>query len=196
MKANIVLLLLILISMSISAQDRPNDFYVSKRGDTVLGTYVYGAKYDGFKNLKGEKIKLKPDSILSYSIFLENNNRSKNDPYFFTRTWINIRDSFYEAVYMETGPVGVVIQETRRYTDVLRIVPDHSDSYLFVRDGKMTKFLSISFYSAAKKYLADCPTIIDLLEHVPNEKNRTKTHKATFEDVAFIISKYNECMKR
>ena len=55
MKTIALLALFFAVGISLSAQeDRLNDFYVTKQRDTVFGTYIYGIKYDAFKNLKGE----------------------------------------------------------------------------------------------------------------------------------------------
>ena len=191
MKTTLFLLILILSIVSMSAQDKPNDFYVNKSKDTVFGTYVfiYGSKYDVLRNLKGEKIKLKPDSVLSYSIYLENTYRGKNDPYYYTHTWVNVNGAFYRVLYKEAGPVSIVLEEHSS----LGPAPSGGTTYYFERNDTLTRFLT--FYSAAKKYLADCPAVIDLLDHVPNEKNKNKTHRATIDDAELIISKYNECVK-
>lgn len=190
-KAFILFALFIAMSTILSGQDRPNDFYITKSGDTVLGSYyfVYGSKYDMFKTTAGEKIKLKPDSVLSYSIYLENTNRGKNDPYYYTRTWQNVKGVFYGVLYRSKGPVCILLKEWSS----LGPAPSGGTIYYFERNDSLTQFFT--FYSAAKKYLSDCPAVIDLLDHVPNQRNKEKTHKATIDDAEFIISKYNECVK-
>jgi hypothetical protein len=198
MKATLIFLLLILSSVSISAQDRPNDFYVTKNKDTVLGSYVfvYGSKYDVFRNLKGQKIKIKPDSVLSYSIYLENTYRQKNDPYYYARTWINIRDTFYEIHYKDSGEVMILIVAGSSSFSGSGAAYGTPDSYFFEKKGRVSEiFLAAKFYKNAQLFFADCPSVVDLLDHIRNEKNKEKTHKAKLEDAAFIISRYNECMK-
>jgi len=180
--------------------DRPNDFYVTKSGDTTFGTYVYGAKYDGFKNMKGEKIKLKPDSTQSYSIYLENTYHKKNEPFYYTRDWVKIGDKFYEVYYRDSGLLSIVFSSPPPtpglgYTPSGGLNGAGGNIYYFSKNGILTKFDPISFYAAAKKVLADCPSISDLLDNVPNGKNKEKMHKAKIDDAPFVISKYNECMK-
>ena len=174
--------------------DRPNDFYVTKSGDTIYGNYTpaFSSKVDIFKNLKGEKIKIKPDSIRTYSIYLENTNRMKGDPFYFSQSWLNIRDTFYEIIYKGTGPVSVL-----RFKQVKNVLTTYGMPHeYFERNGILTAFSMSAFYSECKKYMADCPSIVDLLDHVPNDKKSTKTHKAKLEDVEFVVSKYNECVKK
>ena len=183
-------------SLGLFAQyDRPNDFYVAKSGDTTFGTYIYGIKYDGFKNLKGEKIKLRPDSIQSYSIYLENTYRKKSEPYYYTRDWINIEDKFYEVFYRDSGVLSIVFSSPPPTPTLGYLGYSGSNVYYFSKKGILTRFDPAVFYTAAKKNLADCPSMLDMLDNVPNDKNKGKTHKATFSDAAFIISKYNQCVK-
>jgi hypothetical protein len=181
--------------LCVSAQDRPNDFYVNKQGDTTFGTYVYGPKYDAFKTLKREKLKLKPDSIQSYSIYADNTNRRKGEPYYFARTWINIDNKFYEIYYRDSGMLSIVFSSPPPTPTAGMSSMSGGNMYYFAKKGSITKFYPPSFYAECQKDLADCPSVIDLLDHVPNEKNKEKTHKATFNDAEFIVSKYNECMR-
>ncbi len=194
MKKNWFILFSIL-SLHISAQysDKPKDFYVTKQGDTTYGTYISGMKYDGFKNLKGEKIKLKPDSIKYYSIYEYNSDRSD----YSTRSWISINDKFYEYYYKGYGKVSIVSTAGDGFgpTPSWEIAPKYEIYYFLRADTLSHFFLPANFYKAAQSFLSDCPTISDYLDHAPNKYNKEKSHKATLEDAVFVIPKYNECMK-
>jgi|GEM_PF-3880077 len=198
MKILFAILILCHVYFDLSAQGiRPDDFYISKSGDTVRGKFRPGGnfnEYDNFKTLKGEKIPLNPDSILSYSIYLDNFNLRTDDPhYFYTRDWISIQNGFYEVYYKDSSSVCILTQKGGGFG------PSRGGKYdvFFInRQGTLSKFfLATGFYNIAKTFLSDCPTISDILDQVPNEKNKTKTHKATLEDAAYIIKKYNECTK-
>jgi hypothetical protein len=102
MKILFAILILVHFCLDLCSQDlRPYDFYINKGGDTIRGKFRAGgnfSEYDNFKTLKGEKVPMKPDSILSYSIYLDNFNLRTDDPhYFYTRDWISIQNSFYEV---------------------------------------------------------------------------------------------------
>jgi hypothetical protein len=200
MKILATLILLLWGSVHLSAQShRPDDFYVKKNGDTIYGRYLYGTrmgKYDTFRNSDRDKVQLKPDSIQSYSSYRENADLSRDDPnYYYIWNWINIKNGFYQIYYRDSNVVSIVSQTIPGSGFTTGPTWD-SDLFYIYKNGILSEsFMPLKFYPVAKTFLADCPSILELLEHVPNEINKEKTHKATLKDAGFIISKYNECVK-
>ena len=205
MKTLFTLFLLSAISLGSFAQGKipktPYDYYVTKQGDTVYGSVFWGLKNDGFKPLNGQRMKLKPDSVASYAFYLANNNRGPNDPFYFARTFINVENKFYEIEYTGDGPVRVLFRDASDITGLKNVMPSgmgmaaEDEVYYFERNGVLTKFYASKFYAAAQKYFADCPSVVEFLDHVPNERKPEKTHKAGMHDLKLIMSKYTACVK-
>ncbi|MCW3128470.1 MAG: hypothetical protein JWO03_4128 [Bacteroidetes bacterium] len=202
MKTSFFLFFILLTYSCMAQDDIPDDFFVTMGGDTVYGRYTYTvpfyyksgetvSKIDRFKTKDGKKISLNRDSISTYSIYLENTNRAKNDPHFYARTWIKIHDSFYE-LYSGDSLLSIVMGISLRGSGT---VGGEVTDYFFNKHGDLTPFNPSSFYSTVQKYFADCPSMLSFIDHVPNKTNPSKTHKAGFNDAELILAKYKLCLK-
>ena len=193
MKAVYVFFLFSICSLRLLAQDLPNDFYVTLHGDTVHGRCTIGGKYVVLQKPKGEKIKLKPDSIASYTIYSDFANWKLGDPAYHVSTAVNVSNQFYELVSGSDGPVRVLFS-----IDVANHKPgvyEKSGKYYFEKKGALTEFQEESFYGDAKKYMSDCPDVISFMAQVPNKGKGTTTHKAKMSDLSLLVDKYNDCAK-
>lgn len=191
MKTFLSTFILLIACLSIHAQgDLPDDFYVTQHGDTVFGRYI---SYTSFK-LRGskEKISVKPDTIQSYTVYALNTNRSKGDPYYYPRQWVNIKGTFYELLAGAGGPVRALSLTVAQYMGYNQT---EKDVFYFERDGILTNFSVVAFYRDCKTYFSDCPSVIEFLDQVPNIKNPEKAHKARFDDIDLIVDKYNNCRR-
>ena len=193
MKTAYILALLSICSLHLLAQDLPADFYVTMHGDTVYGRCIIGGKYIVLQKPKGEKVKLKSDSIASYTIYTEFANWKLGDPAYHVATAVSIANQFYEVVGEGDGPVRVVfLINTMNHAPS---VYEKGGKYYFEKKGALTEFQEESFYKDAQKYMADCPDVITFMSQVPNKGKAATTHKAKMGDLPLIVGKYNECAK-
>lgn len=193
----LLMVIILIICADLSAQShRPHDFYLNKVGDTIYGRYIPAEgvfRGEKFKPLNGDKIALTPDAVRSFTYYMENANLNRSDPnFYYSSSYISIGDSFYQVYFRDTGRISILSREGGIYI----YNGSNTGVFYFYINGQLSEpFLPTAFYKNALVLLGDCPTIANLLDHVPNGKGKEKTHRATLQDAAFIIPKYNECMK-
>ena len=192
----IITLIFCTLGFSLFAQyDRPNDFYISKHGDTVYGKIFVGLKNISFTFPSGEKIKLHPDSVLSYAYYAGNVSVPASEGNNYYTTVLSLESKFFVIYYKGNGPVKILYEDGLNIAGGLTtLTPVEDDFYYFERNGVLTIFHATHFYTAALKYMVDCPDMAEYLDHVPTQKKGNKTHRAKFSDATSVLDKYNQCI--
>lgn len=177
----------------------PTDFYVTKQGDTVNGKIFVGLKNVFFTFPDKRKIKLHPDSVLSFSYYTGDASVPAKYVKNYINTVLSFEGRFFDIYYTGNGPVRILFEDKVVISGGGPMgipMPVDDDIYYFERKGVLTRFHATGFRAAVMKYMADCPDMVEYLDNVPDSKKSDDTHLAKFSDASAVMDKYDKCISR